>query len=217
MGKLVDSRFGKIVELGSLSNPDVPGVMNDNQLFVFSSLYETLRFTWHSKFEGFCCYHYSMTLSSQAIKREKITTYGYLWLLLLTYGTSPLSLPKLARTSEVWQTRLPFAQITPIYGKVTENYPETGINVGVAKCRFFSQAGQTLAKSITRKGERQGLITQGRKKRNGEPNRYTEVPFVSKTFHWHHPFFVYFPTGDTWKHLQMMKITIPFYLGRACP
>ena len=42
MGKLVGSRFGKIVKLGSLSNSDVPGVMNDNQLFVFSSLYETL-------------------------------------------------------------------------------------------------------------------------------------------------------------------------------
>ena len=70
----------------------------------------------------------------------------------------------------------------------------------------FSQAVQTLAKSITRKGERQGLITQGRKKQNREPNRYTEVPFVSKTFHWHHPFSVYFPTGySTWKHLQMMK------------
>ena len=42
MGKLVGSRFGKIAKLGSLSNSDVPGVMNDNQLFVFSSLYETL-------------------------------------------------------------------------------------------------------------------------------------------------------------------------------
>ena len=42
MGKLVGSRFGKIVKLGSLSNSYVPGVMNDNQLFVFSSLYETL-------------------------------------------------------------------------------------------------------------------------------------------------------------------------------
>ena len=42
MGKLVGSRFGKIVKLGSLSNCDVQGVMNDNQLFVFSSLYETL-------------------------------------------------------------------------------------------------------------------------------------------------------------------------------
>lgn len=44
MGKLVGSRFGKIEKLGSLSNSYVPGVMNDNQLFVFefSSLYETL-------------------------------------------------------------------------------------------------------------------------------------------------------------------------------
>ena len=42
MGKLVGSRFGKIVKLGSLSNSYVAGVMNDNQLFVFSSLYETL-------------------------------------------------------------------------------------------------------------------------------------------------------------------------------
>ena len=42
MGKLVGSRFGKIAKLGSSSNSFVPGVMNDNQLFVFSSLYETL-------------------------------------------------------------------------------------------------------------------------------------------------------------------------------
>ena len=42
MGKLVSSRFGKIAKLGSSRNSFVPGVMNDNQLFVFSSLYETL-------------------------------------------------------------------------------------------------------------------------------------------------------------------------------
>ena len=42
MGKLVGSRFGKIAELGSSSYSFVPGAMNDNQLFVFSSLYETL-------------------------------------------------------------------------------------------------------------------------------------------------------------------------------
>ena len=42
MGKLVGSRFQKIAKLGSSSNSFVPGVMNDNQLFVFSSLYETL-------------------------------------------------------------------------------------------------------------------------------------------------------------------------------
>ena len=39
--------------------------------------------------------------------------------------------------------------------------------VGSRNVGFFSEAVQTLDKSITRKGESQGLITQGRKNETG--------------------------------------------------
>ena len=162
--------------------------------------------TWHNKFDSFCFNYYSMTLSSQTIKKEKRTTYGcYFW----RTGRHLCCFLSSTRTSNFERFGKRVYHLYKSVRFMEKQLPAILKLVSMVASRnvdFFSQAVQTLAKNITRKVERQGLMTQGKKKRNREPNRYTEVPFVSKTFHWHHPFSVYFPTGySTWKHLQMMK------------
>ena len=205
MGKLVGSRFGKIAKLGSSSNSFVPGVMNDNQLFVFSSLYEKLlpditsltvfvliTVVWRYQVKQLKKRKERLMVVTSDV-RDVTFVVSLARLGLVTFNGLANAFTICTNQSDLWKSSY----------KLSWNWYQWWRR---EMSGFFFLSRANTCQKHNKKGERQGLITQGRKKQNREPNRYTEVPFVSKTFHWHHPFSVYFPTGySTWKHLQMMK------------